>query len=358
MPGVAAVVLVGLGIRAAVRPPPRSCVARRSGSEAPLGSIRPIRPRTGGEREAGINRERLSRTLTFWLRPSFVLRVVGRFQRIAGFDRSMALASGALTALIPLAVLSGAVFGGESADRIINRYGLTGEGAEAVRAVFSAEAASAGVGVFGTVFLAISVLSFSRTMQRLFEQTWELKPLGVRNTRNGLWWICVLSFYTAVIGWLYVALGGGRLGLAAAVCEVPVTTVFLTFSGRILSAKRLAGASLLPFAVCAAVLTAAYSVLATVYLPRLFNSYVSRYGAAGAAFGMASVLFGAMLVLVLSSALGREVREELLRIRQGLRPSQDEVRRQWDGIVEQTRSRWRTARGQPPRSRPEDDHPR
>lgn len=100
-------------------------------------------------------------------------------------------------------------------------------------------------------------------------------PLGVRNTRNGLWWICLLSFYTAVIGWLYVALGGGRLGLAAAVCEVPVTTVFLTFSGRILSAKRLAGAALLPFAVCAAVLTAACPVLATVYLARLFHSYAS-----------------------------------------------------------------------------------
>ena len=63
-------------------------------------------------------------------------------------------------------------------------------------------------------------------------------------------------------------------------------------------------------------------------------------------------------VLVLSSALGREVREELVRIRQGLRPSQDEVRRQWDGIVEQTRSRWRTVRRQPPRRRPEDPHPR
>ncbi|WP_460067554.1 hypothetical protein [Streptomyces sp. YKOK-I1] len=276
-----------------------------------------------------------------------MLRVVNRFQKIAGFDRAMALASGALAALIPLSVLIGALFGGEAADRIINRYRLTGEGAEAVRAVFSAESTGAGVGVFGTVFLAISVLSFSRTVQRLFEQTWELRPLGVRNTRNGLWWICALSIYSAVIGWLYVALDGGRLGLAAAVCEVPVTAVFLTWSGRILSAKRLAGAVLFPFAVSAAVLTAVYSVVAAVYLPRLFNSYTARYGPAGAVFGMASALFGAMLVVVASAALGREVRDELIRIRQGRRPSPDEVRRQWDSIVEQTRSRWRAVRKQP-----------
>ncbi|MET8572316.1 hypothetical protein [Streptomyces sp. NPDC004783] len=282
-----------------------------------------------------------------------MLRVINRFQKIAGFDRSMALASGALTALIPLAVLSGAVFGGEGADWIINRYGLTGGGAEAIRSVFSTEAASAGVGVFGTVFLAISVLSFSRTMQRLFEQTWELKPLGVHNTRNGLWWICTLSLYTAALGALYVALGGGRLGLAAAVCEVPVTTAFFTWSGWILSAKRLAGATLLPFAVSAAVLTAAYSVIATVYLPRLFNTYASRYGPAGAVFGMASALFGAMLILVVSAALGREVRDELVRIRQGRHPSHDEVRHQWANILEQTRSSWRTVRRQPPHPQPE-----
>jgi membrane protein len=54
-----------------------------------------------------------------------VLRVVHRFQRIAGFDRAVALASRALTALIPLAVVSGAVLtliGGEDiADRHFGR---------------------------------------------------------------------------------------------------------------------------------------------------------------------------------------------------------------------------------------------
>ena len=47
-----------------------------------------------------VNRERVVRTLTFWLRPQFVLRVVNRFQKVAGFDRAIALASGALTAMI------------------------------------------------------------------------------------------------------------------------------------------------------------------------------------------------------------------------------------------------------------------
>ena len=47
-----------------------------------------------------VHRERAWQTLTFWLRPEFVLRVLNRFQKVAGFDRAVALASGALTAMI------------------------------------------------------------------------------------------------------------------------------------------------------------------------------------------------------------------------------------------------------------------
>src|SRR4051795_5342713 len=86
-------------------------------------------------------RERILRTLTFWARPAFALRALNRFQRVAGFDRAVALASSALTALIPLAIVAGAVlahFGdNDVADRIIDRYKLSGGGADAVKDVFS-----------------------------------------------------------------------------------------------------------------------------------------------------------------------------------------------------------------------------
>jgi uncharacterized BrkB/YihY/UPF0761 family membrane protein len=70
------------------------------------------------------HQRRFRRTLTFWLRPAFVLRVLNRFQRLAGFDRAIALASSAFTALIPLVILFGAVFAsgdGRGANRIIAR---------------------------------------------------------------------------------------------------------------------------------------------------------------------------------------------------------------------------------------------
>ena len=303
-----------------------------------------------------LDRERVRRTLTFWLRPAFVLRVVNRFQRVAGFDRAVALASSALTALIPLTIIAGAVLSGigakDPAQRIIERYDLTGGGAEAVTDAFSpAAGAETSVTIVGALLLLVAVLSFSRATQRLFEQTWELKPLSVRNSFNGLLWIAGLSAYTALSGWVHGALDLTRLQIGANLALLPVTAVFLAWSGWILTAKRLAWRSLVPFGIVAAVLLAVYSTGASVYVPHLFETYATRYGVIGAVFAMISALFCVMLVVVGSAALGREVGDELGRIREGERPPDNEIRKEWDALIAESRSRWAVLREQIDRRR-------
>ena len=297
-----------------------------------------------------LGRERVVRTLTFWLRPEFLLRVVGRFQKVAGFDRAIALASGALTAIIPLAVVTSAVSsqlgGRDTAQRIIERYDLTGGGAEAVKDIFSpASGTTTSLGVLGILFLLIAALSFSRAVQRLFEQTWELDPLSVRNTFNGLLWIGGLTAYVTLSGVLQATLGNSRLDLAPTLVAAPLSAVFLIWSGWVLSAKRIGRQDLLPFGIVGSVLLAMYSLGAAVYVPNLFSTYATRYGVIGAVFAMISSLFCIMVVLVASSAAGREVHDELDRIRRGERPAEDEVRRQWEEITAEARSRWATLRG-------------
>ena len=304
---------------------------------------------SGRRRRRRVDRERVLRTLTFWLRPEFVLRVVNRFQKVVGFDRSIALASGALTAMIPLAVLTSAVSsqlgGKDTADRIIDRYDLTGGGAEAVRDVFSPPSgASTSIGLIGLLFLLVALLSFSRAVQRLFEQTWELESLSVRNTFNGLLWIGGLSLYVALGGLLHAALGRGRLELTATLLVTPLSVVFLIWSGWVLSAKRIARRELVPFALVGSASFAVYSLGAAVYVPHLFSTYATRYGVIGAVFAMISTLFAVMVIVVGSAAAGREVHDELDRIRRGERPAEDEVRRQWDQVTAQARSRWETLR--------------
>ncbi|MGW0747845.1 hypothetical protein [Streptomyces sp. NPDC002587] len=280
---------------------------------------------------------------------------MNRFQRIAGFDRSMALASSMLTTMVSLAILSGAILAGignkDVAEQIIDRYGLTGAGADAVRQIFSS-AADTSVGVLGALFLLISTLSFARAVQRLFEQTWRLKPLSVRNTVNDAKWALVFVIYVPVSGWLVAVTGRGHLTLAVNMLEASLTGLFLVWGGWILSAKRIPWRDLLPFGVIASVSTVVYFVGAQLYLPRLFNSYADRYGAVGVVFAMLSAFFVIVLVVVGSAALGREVHDELGRIRQGERPPDDEVRREWDKVVDQARERWHTTRGRITRFRP------
>jgi membrane protein len=301
------------------------------------------------ERPRRFDRERILRTLTIWLRPEFVLRVANRFQKVVGFDRSVALASSALTALIPLTIVTSALAthlgGKDTAQRIIDRYGLTGGGADAVREMFSpTSTTSTSLGVIGVLFLLVAILSFTRAMQRLFEQTWELKALSVRNTVNGLRWAAGLVVYVAASGVLHGLLGRSSLELTASVLTLPLSAVFLVWTGWVLSAKRIPLPRLLPFAIAGAALIALYSVGARVYVPHLFSTYATRYGVIGAVFAMISALFAFMFVIVVASAGGREIDDELERIRRGEKPAEDEVRRQWDEIITDLRSRWETAR--------------
>jgi membrane protein len=285
--------------------------------------------------------------LTFWLRPAFVLRVINRFQRIQGFDRAMSLASNALTAMIPLIIASSALLAhvrhAEAADRIIRRYKLTGGGAEAVSAVFSAPE-NAGVGLLGLGFLLISMLSFTRSVQRLFEQAWDLKPLSVRNTPNGLLWIAVLAGYLAAATWIRAATGRPPFDVSASCLTAPLTAVLLIASGWLLSGRRLDWKDLLPFAVAAAIVQAGYSVAGAAYLPHYFSSSATRFGPMGAVFAMITTLFVVMLLITVCGAFGREVGQELDRIRRGERPPYDEVRREWDAVFDQVRMRWRGTR--------------
>ena len=297
------------------------------------------------ERPARADREVVVRTLTFWLRPEFVLRVVNRFQKVAGFDRAVALASGALTATIPLAIIVSAVAselgGKDAAARIIDRYDLTGAGAEAVEDLFAPPSGtSITLGIVGFLFLIVAVLSFSRAVQRLFEQTWGLDPLSVRNSLNGLLWIGGLSAYITISGFLHAAFGRSRLELTAALLAAPLSAVFLIWSGHVLSAKRIARKPLVPFGVIGAALLAVYSVGATVYVPHLFSTLATRYGVIGAVFAMISTLFALMVIVVGAATAGREVTDELDRIRRGEARAEDEVRRQWNEVTAEARSRW------------------
>jgi uncharacterized BrkB/YihY/UPF0761 family membrane protein len=275
--------------------------------------------------------------------------VINRFQKIAGFDRAIALASSGLTASIPLVLSVGTILANvwdeDIADWIVKRYELSGAGARAVQDAFT-PADSTSVSVMGGLLAILAALSFTRALQRVFEQTWELPPLSVRNTLNGLRWTLVFGVYAVANGAIHALLGQQGPDFVATVVSAPLTFGFFVWSGYWLSAKRISRRGLVPFAVIGAVALAIYALGAAVYVPRQFTSYADHYGVLGAVLAMISTLFCIMFVVVAAAALGREVYDELDGIRNGRRPPDDEVRQEWDNVMQEARAHWQTARGQ------------
>ena len=72
---------------------------------------------------------------------------------------------------------------------------------------------------------------------------------------------------------------------------------------------------------------------------------------------MISSLFCMMVVVVASASAGREVSEELRRIREGERPPDDEIRKEWDAIIAEARSRLDAFREQVERRRRSEPEP-
>jgi len=299
-----------------------------------------------------VDRERVVRALTFWLRPDFLVRGLRRFQTLEGFDRAIALASLTFSALIPLGiVVSGAVSDHSIGQHLVERYGLEGNGAEAVKDLFdTGEELASSFSVFSFFLLLVTILSFSRAIQRLFERAWELPPLSVRNTKNGLIWMCGLVVYAVATGVVRANYNSGVLELLTGAVLGLLSVAFVVWSGVLLSNRRITRHQLLPAAILVAAVGGLLAIGGDIYVPRLFNSYASRYGAVGAVFALISWLFVLMVGLVAAVAVGREVSDELDAIGRGEKPSNEQIQAEWAQVRRQAheaRERvagWRAAR--------------
>ena len=296
-----------------------------------------------------VDRERVLRTLTFWLRPDFVLRVVNRFQRIAGFDRSIALASSALTALVPLLIFTSALLPA-SATRAPRTTSSSATTCPAIRPRRSRScsrrtpASPPGSACSGSCSCWSRCSASRARCSALFEQVWELPPLSVRNSLNGLKWIAGLLVYSAITGTIRGLIdkgpAGDRLGGRAASAVRRVLGLVGLHAER--EADRLAG----PGPVRRRRGRAARA---------LFDRSVDLYAAS--VRDLREPLrrhrhrLRADLGAVRSDDRGRRQRFAGTRGPRrarphspGERPSDDEVQKQWNEIISEARSRWAVAR--------------
>ena len=217
-------------------------------------------------------------------------------------DRSLALGAQAFGALIPLLIVLESVQrrGDSVATDMIERFDLQGDAANVVKEAFTATQGETTVTVFSVVVLVFSVLSFTRRLQRLYEETWDFEPRGLRGTGAGLLWLAFFAAYVSLHPALdqVLARWGGLLLSLAGAFAVGLVTPYL------LLGRRLRWRSLVLQAALTAAGIAGLGIWSAIYMPRAIESSADAYGSIGVAFAMLTWLWGLGGVLVAAAVYG------------------------------------------------------
>jgi membrane protein len=230
-------------------------------------------------------------------------RIVERLLELGIVDRALVIGAQAFSAMVPLLIVLaslGSPNGKTFADSLIRRFGLEGDAADAVRSAFAAPASGSSVTVAGVVLVVVSALSFSRTLQRVFELTWDLPRRGIRGTLAGLRWLAVVVVYFA----LHVVLSSYVHGLAGVLLALGGAFLLWLLTPYVLLAGRLPWRRLVPQAALCATGMTILAVGCAIYVPRAMSSSAAEFGAIGVAFTLLSVLWVAGGIIVGAAAIG------------------------------------------------------
>jgi uncharacterized membrane protein YvlD (DUF360 family)/uncharacterized BrkB/YihY/UPF0761 family membrane protein len=246
------------------------------------------------------------------LQESFLGRCLRRFVRMAGFDRSIVLASQAFTALIPLLILMSTLApAGESnaaASVIIRKFDLTGESAAAVNELFATPAgATSGVSVSSALLLLFSGVSFTRRMQTMYRAAWDREKAGIRGGLfAALGLLALLAEILVLYGVRAVVRELSLYWLWALPMSVATGLILWTSIPYLLLNREVHWRRLLVAGGATALGTALLGLATTVYMPPLVSQYTAEFGLFGITIALIGWLLAASVVLVSCTAIGAE----------------------------------------------------
>jgi membrane protein len=237
-----------------------------------------------------------------------------QFIGLQGFDRAVALAGQAFTALIPLLIVYSAVVsqrtGRDFADELVRAFGLKGAAAADLRRAFAPPTeVTSQVSAFGAFLLITAALSFTRALQRLYQFAWNQPSLGWRAAKWGLIWLAAAALLLTLRPVILEAVHGALLvGLS-----LVFAAAFWLLTPTVLLGRRVHWHRLLPTALVTGFGMTALSICSAIWMPRSVAKSAQQFGLMGVAFAILGWLVGAGFVLVAAAAFGAVVDERLRR---------------------------------------------
>ena len=244
---------------------------------------------------------------------TLVGQVLLRLAELNPVERGLALGSKLFTAVVPLAIILSSLMSSRDAvaTRLIEGFGLTGAGAAALRELLRVPAGQTGsaISVIGILVLIYSLLSFSRALQRVYQDAWRLPPMNSRGMAWGLLWVVAFAVWFSLSTPIARALHARGLSLGAVAVSVALGSILWIVTPFILLGRRVSMRALLPGGVATAILLVLFNIGSRVYLPRSTTSNVGRYGLVGVTFTILTWLFAFSLTLIASAAIGAVLSE-------------------------------------------------
>ena len=244
---------------------------------------------------------------------SLPIRCFKRFNAISGRDRALVLGGQAFTTIIPLLIVVAASASKQGttavADRLAARFHVTGASADAIRTLFERPPGATGsITVAGLVVLVFSLVSLTKSLQRTYEAAWQLPPIGVRGTLNGLTAIGLLLTSLLVLSLLVGALRQVPAGsVVAFLLRVATSTAVWLVLQRLLLSRRVPIRQLMPGSIVIGAGSAFLSLYSALWMPRLIENNASRYGIIGITFALLTWLIIIGFLLVLAAVLSAEI---------------------------------------------------
>jgi membrane protein len=256
--------------------------------------------------------------------------LIERFAAVGFIQAAVVLAAQTFMALFPLLIGVVALAPPHASAAITafmrSRMGLAGDPAnEMQHLVASRDQLKGSITIFGVLVVLGSATSFTRALQRVYENAWGLPKAGIRGSIRGFFWLIGLVIYLAMFAISYqltashaaaVQVLRNLLAVAGA-ATLWWLTPFVLLCGRV-RLRALAATGLVT-----GVALAIAGWMSTILMPRIVSSNEKQYGVIGVVFAIQSWLVVLGSIIVGAALLGAVAAESGGRLGRWARGADD-----------------------------------
>jgi membrane protein len=239
-----------------------------------------------------------------------VLRVAGMhvWRRLNAMDfinRAMLFGAVLLLCFVPFLIIVQALAGRSATTRLIQRFGLSGEAADATTAVFTSPSnTDAAVTGLSYVLFVLSGIAVAGAIQELYERVFDLETRGLTDAPRRIVWLAMLVALAALASWVGPSVHGAGGPVLLAILALGAITAFWWLTMWLLLGGRISWRELIPSAVATGIFWLAMCLVFNLTMSSTITSNYKKYGEIGVVLSFMSFLIAIGVVIILGAIIG------------------------------------------------------